>query len=251
MLLKNKVAVVTGGAAGIGRGIVEKLASEGASVVIADLDEDRGEGLVQSVQDAGGNAWFVPFDAADIESIQALAARSIELAGKVDCLVNNAAVTRRIGILDLTPDDWDWIQSINTRGLFFCLQTFARHMTETGGGQIVNISSVSGKGIKGASNASYAASKAAAIVIARIAASELGRFNINVNSVCPGPVRTELLQRLIEQDPGIIAGMEADSAMGQIADPKDIADVVAFLCSDLAKSVTGQSINVDYGLIWD
>lgn len=251
MLLKNKNVVVTGGSAGIGRSICTRMAEEGARIVIADIDEAGGKQVEAEIRAKGGEAWFVHADIANISSIESMFEQSVNLVGRIDALVNNAGVTRRIPILELSPTDWDWIQNINTRGAFFCLQTAARLMKAQNYGRIVNIASVSGKGVKGSSNASYAASKAAAIVVARIAANELGRFNINVNSVVPGPVRTELLDLLEEQDPKIIEDMKQKSARGAIAMPIDIANAVVFLCSQLADSVTGQSINVDNGLLWD
>lgn len=251
MLLKGKNAVITGGASGIGKSICLRLAEEGARIVIADRDEERGRILESEMRGMGREAWFVPLDAARVDSIQAMMRNSLAITGRIDVLVNNAAVTRRIPLLDISPEDWDWIQNINTRGLFFCLQEAARHMKEQGYGRIVNISSISGKGVHGSSNASYAASKAAAIVVARIAANELGPFNVNVNSVVPGPVRTEMLDLLEQQNPKIIHDMKAKCARREIASPQDIANAVVFLCSPLADSITGQSINVDNGLLWD
>lgn len=251
MLLKDRNIVVTGAAAGIGLAIAERMMEEGANVVLADIDEERGKAQAKRLSAGAGKAWFVGFDAADIGSIDRMAAAAIELTGGVDGLVNNAGVTRRIGILDITPQDWDWIQATNTRGLFFCLQRFAAHMRERDGGRVVNISSISGKGVRGASNASYAASKAAAIAVARVAAGELGKYNINVNSICPGLTRTELLDRIEQSNPQIIEDMKNSTALGRICGTADIADAVVFLCSDMAANITGQSINVDGGLVWD
>lgn len=251
MLLDRKRAIVTGGAAGIGRSICLRMAEEGARVVITDIDTDAGKELETEIRKKGGEAWFVRGDVSDLDSIEAMFAEGVKLAGGLDILVNNAGVTRRIPILEITAKDWDWIQNINTRGTFFCLQRAALIMKEQGYGRIVNIASVSGKGVKGSSNASYASSKAAAIVMARVAANELGRFNINVNSVVPGPVHTELLEALDSQVPGLIENMKQNSARGEVAMPRDIANAVIFLSSHLADSVTGQSINVDNGLLWD
>lgn len=252
MLLDSKNAIVTGGSAGIGRAICLRMAEEGANVVIGDVDEARGREVEAEIRAAGGTAWFVPLDVAETASIDAMVERTLKLVeGGIDILVNNAGVTRKIPILEITEQDWDWVQNINTRGLFFCLQRVARHMSERGYGRIVNIASVSGKGVKGSSNASYAASKAAAIVVARIAANELGRSGINVNTVVPGPVKTELIETLESQDPGLIATLSAQSARGVIAAPEDVANATIFLCSALADNITGQSINVDNGLLWD
>jgi len=251
MLLKNKNALVTGAAAGIGKGISERFIAEGANVVIADRDADRGRALEAALRKDGGNVHFVEFDAADLRSIDNLVGRSIEIMGHVDCLANNAGVSKRIGILDITEADWDWIQSINSKGMFFCMQRVAAHMKTRGCGKIVNIASIAAKGAKGTSNACYAASKATALITARVAAAELGEFGINVNAVCPGPTRTELMDRLAAASPEIIANMIRDSSLRRMSTPHHIADAVVYLCSSLADNVTGQSINIDGGILWD
>lgn len=251
MLLRDKTALVTGGAAGIGRGVCELLNAEGARIVIADRDAEKGKTLEASLRERGGEAWFVEFDAASLASIDALVAEAIRLLGHIDCLVNNAGVSRRVGILDIDEETWDWIQSINSKGMFFCLQRVAAHMKQRGGGRIVNMASIAAKGAKGTSNACYAASKATALIVARVAAAELGQYGITVNSVCPGPTRTELMDRLEAANPQLIADMIANSSLGRISTPDDIAGAVLYLCSPLAANVTGQSINVDGGILWD
>ncbi len=251
MLLRGKNALVTGGSAGIGKGVCERFVAEGARVVIADRDVDKGKELEAALRERGGEAWFIAFDAANLPSIATLVAESIETLGHIDCLVNNAGVSKRIGILDITEADWDWIQSINSKGMFFCLQHVAAHMKQRGGGKIVNMASIAAKGAKGTSNACYAASKATALITARVAANELGEFGINVNSVCPGPTRTELMDRLEAASPEIIADMVKNAALRRMSTPHNIADAVVYLSSSLADNVTGQSINVDGGILWD
>ncbi|WP_261530335.1 SDR family NAD(P)-dependent oxidoreductase [Burkholderia multivorans] len=251
MLIRNKTAVVTGAASGIGAAIAERLAEEGAHVILTDVDDARGNELTTRLTDRGRKASYLHCDSGNLESIAAMTARAVAENGRVDVLVNNAGVTRKIKLLDLTPADWDWIQNVNTRGLFFTMQGFARHMAEAGGGVIVNIASIAGKGAKATSNASYAASKAAAIVMSRVAANELGGSGIRVNAVCPGATRTALLDDLEKANPAGFRKMLDDTALGRFASPRDIADAVLFLASDLSSSITGQSINVDNGLMWD
>lgn len=251
MLLEGKAVMVTGGAAGIGRAVCERVAAEGASVVIADLDAARGIELEASLRSKQAKAWFVSCDVGHLPTIDDAIAQAIELAGGIDVLVNNAGVTRRISLLDMDEASWDWIQTINTKGLFFCLQRAAAHMKENGGGRIVNMASISGKGMKGASNVSYAASKGAALALTRVAANELAPYGITVNAVCPGVTRTELVDRMIQQNPAIIDDIVASSALRRFMEPADIADAVLFLCSPLSRNVTGQSINVDGGTMWD
>ncbi|AOR72838.1 hypothetical protein BBJ41_35155 [Burkholderia stabilis] len=251
MLIGNKTAVVTGAASGIGAAIAERLAEEGAHVILTDVDDPRGNELTTRLIRRGLKASYVHCDSSNLESISTMTARAIAQNGRVDVLVNNAGVTRKIKLLDLTPEDWDWIQNINTRGLFFTMQAFARHMAEAGGGAVVNIASIAGKGARGTSNACYAASKAAAIVMSRVAATELGGSGIRVNAVCPGATRTRLLDDLEKANPVGFRKMLDDTALGRFARPRDIADAVLFLASDLSSSMTGQSINVDNGLMWD
>lgn len=251
MLLDQKTAVVTGAAAGIGAAIAERLAEAGAQVVLADVNADQGAALAARLAGRGLVAHFVPCDVGDLGAIAALKDHAVAIHDRIDILVNNAGVTRKIPMLELTPADWDWIQGINTRGLFFCMQTFAHHMKDVGGGVVVNIASIAGKGAKATSNASYAASKAAAIVMSRVAANELGRHGIRVNAVCPGATRTALLDQLERANPAGFQAMLDDTALGRFATPRDVADAVLFLASDLSASITGQSLNVDNGLMWD
>ncbi|MFT4195841.1 SDR family NAD(P)-dependent oxidoreductase [Ottowia sp.] len=250
-LMANKTVVVTGAAAGIGAAIAERLAEAGGKVVLTDVNASQGQELAAKLTSRGLQASFIRCDVGDLDSITAMTTEAIATHGRIDVLVNNAGVTRKILILDLTPADWDWIQNVNTRGLFFCMQGFAKHMKEMQGGAIVNIASIAGKGAKATSNACYAASKAAAIVMSRVAANELGRHGIRVNSVCPGATRTVLLDALEKANPSGFQAMLDQTALGRFATPRDIADATLFLASDLASSITGQSINVDNGLMWD
>ncbi|MFT3780106.1 MAG: SDR family oxidoreductase [Ottowia sp.] len=251
MLIAKKTAVVTGAASGIGAAIAERLAEEGAYVILTDVDDARGGELSRALVERGLKASYIHCDSGNLESIAGMIDKAVAQNGRVDILVNNAGVTRKIKLLDLTPRDRDWIQNVNTRGLFFTMQGFARHMVEAGGGVVVNIASIAGKGVKATSNACYAASKAAAVVMSRVAATELGRSGVRVNSVCPGATRTALLDDLEKANPVGFQKMLDETALGRFATPRDIADAVLFLASDLSSSVTGQSINVDNGLMWD
>lgn len=250
-LLQGKTAIVTGAGAGSGLAIARRLASEGARVVIAERDPARAGQAAEDIAAAGGEAVAVEVDIAEIASIDRMVAQVATRFGRIDILVNNAGVSRKIPLLELTPEDWDWIQSVNTRGTFFCLQRVASRMKETGGGCIVNIASIAGKGLRGASNASYSASKAAIIGIGRSAAMELGPFGIRVNTVCPGLTRTELAEEMERSVPGFLTHRSAESALGRVSEPDDIATAVLFLCSELSRNVTGQSLNVDGGTVWD
>jgi NAD(P)-dependent dehydrogenase (short-subunit alcohol dehydrogenase family) len=185
--------------------------------------------------------------------------QTIEELGQIDILVNNAGVTRRADIMDLTEQDWDRIHRVNAKGVFFCLQRAAREMIPRRSGRIVNIASIAGKGYAGASNAAYAASKGAVIGLTKLAALQLAQHNINVNSVCPGVTRTALsdanLKTRAEQENVTLAEMERRRAeaipLKRANDPEDIAAMAVFLASPGGRNITGQSFNVDGGLILD
>jgi NAD(P)-dependent dehydrogenase (short-subunit alcohol dehydrogenase family) len=177
--------------------------------------------------------------------------------GRIDVLVNNAGVTRRAYIMDLTEEDWDRIFRVNAKGVFFCLQRVAREMIPRRSGRIINIASIAGKGFPGTSNAIYAASKGAVISLTKTAAQQLGRHDINVNAVCPGIVRTTLYADMVR----VIAEKEGKSVeeverrgvqsvpLQRANEPEDIADMIVFLASPGARNISGQAFNVDGGLV--
>lgn len=243
--------LVTGAAAGIGQSIAKRMSEEGATLALADIKEKEGRALETQLCKDGGTAFFIPVDLANVASIRKMVETAISRMGQIDVLVNNGGVTQRRGLFEIDEEKWDWIQSINTRGLFFCLQAVALHRKERRSGKIINMASIGGKGVKGTSNASYSASKAAAIAIARVAAQELGPFNINVNSVCPGLTRTEMLADLEKANPALLDSVRSMAALKRINEPVDVANAVVFLNSSLADNITGQSLNVDSGILWD
>jgi NAD(P)-dependent dehydrogenase (short-subunit alcohol dehydrogenase family) len=183
--------------------------------------------------------------------------QTLDTFGRIDLLVNNAGVTRRAYIMDLTEEDWDRIHRVNAKGVFFCLQRVAREMIPHREGRIVNIASIAGKGYEGTSNAAYAASKGAVISLTKTAAQQLAQHNINVNAVCPGVTNTALSQASLEiraQQEGVsveeIQRRRAETIpLRRANEPEDIAAMVAFLGSAGARNITGQSFNVDGGII--
>jgi NAD(P)-dependent dehydrogenase (short-subunit alcohol dehydrogenase family) len=198
-------------------------------------------------------------DVGNLQDIDRMVRQAIATFGQVDILVNNAGVTRRAYIMDLTEEDWDRIHRVNAKGVFFCLQRVAREMIPRRSGRIINIASIAGKGYAGTSNAAYAASKGAVISLTKIAALQLARHDINVNAICPGVTRSALSEANLHvraQEEGVtLEEMERRRAqaipLGRPNDPADIAAMAVFLASPGARNITGQSFNVDGGIIPD
>ncbi len=259
MILEDKVALVTGAGQGIGEAIAMALSEAGATVVVADIDSARAETVAAAIASLQRRALAIGADAGDVAEIQRMVDAAIDAFGPIDILVNNAGVTRRADIMDITEADWDRIHRVNAKGVFFCLQAVARTMIPRRSGRIVNIASISGKGYPGASNAAYAASKGAVISLTKTAAQQLGAYDITVNAVCPGVTRTALsdanLRVRAEQEGLSLEAMEKRRAdaipLKRANDPSDIAAMVVFLASPGARNITGQSYNVDGGLVPD
>ena len=234
------------------------MSAAGAHVAVADIDADAANAVVASIAARGGpDAIAVSADVGDLDQIDRIVRTTVDRFGQLDGLVNNAGVTRRAYIMDLSEEDFDWIHRVNVKGVFFCLQRAAREMIPRREGFIINIASIAGRGFAGTSNAIYAASKGAVISLTKTAAQQLARHNINVNAVCPGVVRTPLYEKIIEkraQQKGFSkADAEAEAARGiplrRVNEPEDIAAMVVFLASAAARNITGQSLNVDGGLV--
>jgi len=259
MRLEGKVTIVTGAGAGVGKAVALRYAREGARVVVAEIDEPSGEKTTAEIVGAGREAVFIRADLGRLPDIGALVKRTVDTFGQIDILMNNAGVTRKLDFFEVTEADWDWIHSVNAKGAFFCMQAVAREMARRREGKIVNVASIAGKGFRGTSNVAYAGSKGAVIAMTRIAASQLAPHNINVNAICPGVTRTALYERIIEgvaarekiSAAEATAKMDASIPLRRSNTPDDIADLAVFLASDEARNITGQSWNVDGGIMWD
>jgi NAD(P)-dependent dehydrogenase (short-subunit alcohol dehydrogenase family) len=257
MTLSDKIALVTGAGQGIGKACALTIAAQGADVAVVDINGQTAEQTASEVIALGRQGLALQADVGDVSAIDRMVRQTIDTFGRIDLLVNNAGVTRRAYIMDLTEADWDRIHRVNAKGVFFCLQRVAREMIPRREGRIVNIASIAGKGYEGTSNAAYAASKGAVISLTKTAAQQLAQHNINVNAVCPGVTNTPLSQASLEiraQQMGVsVEDMQQQRVeaipMRRANEPEDIAAMVAFLGSAGARNITGQSFNVDGGII--
>jgi 3-oxoacyl-[acyl-carrier protein] reductase len=242
---EGRVAVVTGGAKGIGRAIATHLAQGGAKVVVAGRSEGPLEELRAEIQAQGGEAVAVRADVAVEADADALCARAIEAFGKAEILVNNAGVTKDGLLLRMSDADWDQVIDTNLKGAFHCTRAFARPMVRQKWGRIVNIASVIGL-IGNAGQANYAASKAGLLGLTKAVAKELASRHITVNAVAPGFIETAMTDSLGEK---VREGLMAQIPMGRLGKAEDVAQAVGFLCSEGAAYVTGQVLTVDGGMV--
>jgi 3-oxoacyl-[acyl-carrier protein] reductase len=242
---EGRVAVVTGGARGIGRAIATHLAQGGARVVVAGRSEGPLEELRAEIQAQGGEAVAVRADVAVEADADALCARTIEAFGKAEILVNNAGVTRDGLLLRMSDADWDQVIDTNLKGAFHCTRAFARPMVRQKWGRIVNIASVIGL-IGNAGQTNYAASKAGLLGLTKAVAKELASRHITVNAVAPGFIETAMTDALGEK---VREGLMAQIPMGRLGKAEDVAQAVGFLCSEGAAYVTGQVLTVDGGMV--
>ena len=245
MLLKEKVAIVTGGGQGIGKAIAQRLAQHEAQVVVCDIDEALAKDVAVELQSAHGHSCMgLKVDVGDFEQFKALAETVLEKFGKIDILVNNAGITRDQLLMRMSDEEWDQVLKINLKGAFNGCRAIVRSMTKQRCGRIINISSV--VGIMGnAGQANYSASKAGLIGLTKTLAKELASRNITVNAVAPGFIKTRMTDVLSET---IKKNIIQQIPLQRLGLPEDIANTVLFLASDLAGYITGEVIKVDGGL---
>jgi 3-oxoacyl-[acyl-carrier protein] reductase len=238
--LHDQVALITGAASGIGKAIAQALASEGARVIVADLNEQAGQTAARQLA-SRSPARFVRCDVADEDSVEAAVGSALEVEGRLDIMVNNAGIiTAPASLIDSQAADWDRHFAINLRGVFFGVKHAARVMLQTGG-CIVNIASVAGMG--GAPKLGpYGATKAAVIQLTQTAALELARYHIRVNALCPGWTDTPLLDGLERSK------LQRQIPLGRLGQPEEIASLVVYLASDAAAFITGSAIRIDGGI---
>ena len=251
MRLQGKVALVTGSGQGIGRAIAVRLAQEGARVVVEDRsDSDAAEETLAQVRQAGSDGSVVAGDVADAQADRRVIEQAVAAMGRLDVLVNNAGIERRAEFLDVTEADFDAVLGVNLRGAFFATQAFARHVrSRDGGGAVVNISSVHEE-LPFPHFASYAASKGGLKMLMRNLSIELAPLGIRVNNVAPGAVSTPINASLLANHAELDA-LLANIPLRRLGTPEDVANAAAFLASDEAAYVTGTTLVVDGGLLWN
>ena len=245
MNLEGKIALVTGASRGIGEVIALRLARAGAKVAVGyHTGADAAAGVVDSVASLGGEALAVGGDVSQEAEAESVVKRVVQRWDKIDVLVNNAGITRDKLLLRMTADEWDEVIKVNLRSAFLCTKLVLAHMIRQRHGRIVNISSVVGlSGNPGQAN--YAASKAGLIGFTKATAREVASRNITVNAVAPGYITTAMVEQLPED---VQKAILARIPMARFGTPEDVAEVVAFLCSDAAGYVTGQVIGIDGGM---
>ena len=248
--LTGRAAIVTGGARGIGRAIVQMLAEAGADVLIGDIRADEAEATAAALCAATGRrVEAVKVDVSDLEHVEALRDHALKTLGKIDILVNDAGWDRLTPFLRTTPELWDRIIGINYKGVIHTCYTVLPHMVERKSGCIVNVSSDSAR-VGSFGEAIYAGSKAAVVAFSKTLAREHARDNIRVNVVCPGLAETQLVDEMNEDELGrkILGSIKGAIPMKRFAAPEEIAPMVLFLASDASRYVTGQVVSVDGGL---
>jgi NAD(P)-dependent dehydrogenase (short-subunit alcohol dehydrogenase family) len=247
MRLQDKVALVTGAAAGIGAAIATRFAAEGAQVLIGDLNADEGEKLVRTIQRSGSRARFVPLDVTREESWRETLHNIRTAEGRLDILVNNAGITKRIPIVDMPTEDFEAVMAVNVRGVFLGIKTLLPFMKEKGGGSIVNISSICGLVGHRFTNETYTTSKGAVTLLTKSVAVRYARDNIRCNSVHPGTADTPMVRELFK-DPERQKERLDEVPLGRLATVQDVANATLFLASDEAAYITGAALPVDGGL---
>lgn len=249
--LEGKVAVISGGASGIGLGTAKRLAEFGAKVALLDIQDENGPMVAGEIEDMGGTAIYIHCDVRESEECQAAVEKTVQSFSRIDILFNNAGVAIRKNVVDLEPDEWDLALDVSLKGQYLLSKYVIPHMIKSGGGSIINTGS--GWSLRGGENAaSYCAMKGGTLNMTRAMAIDHGKHNIRVNCVCPGDVDTPMLQSECEQlggtyDEAYKRCCAVDRPLARMGTVEDVANAVLFLSSDMSSWVTGTHLVVDGG----
>jgi len=253
--MKGKVAIVTGGASGIGLAIVEMLAQQGVSCVIADLDASGGERAAETLQEAGADCLFVATSVSQPGDVRHLIEATMERFGRLDILVNNAGLQFVSPVVDFPEERWDTLIGVMLTGTFLCCKYALPHMIRQKWGRIINVSSVHGK-VASPFKVAYISAKHGVLGLTKVVALEMGEHNITCNAICPGYVRTPLVEKQIADQARVNGISEQDvvqkimlapAAIRRMLEPREVASLVVYLCSDDAAGITGAALDIDLG----
>lgn len=245
MRLKDKVALVTGGARGIGQAIAMVFAKEGADIVVADVNLEAAQKTASEIESLGRKALALEMDVTDYQKVEECVNKILDKFGKVDILVNNAGITKDNLLLRMSQAEWDAVINVNLKGTFNCIKAVSRPMVKQRSGKIISIASIIGlMGNWGQAN--YAASKAGVIALTKTVAKELASRNINANSVAPDFIQTDMTAKLSDV---LKAKMMEAIPMARLGTPEDVANLCLFLASEDSSYITGQTITVDGGMV--
>jgi len=246
--VEGKVALVTGGASGIGRATALTFAREGAKLVIADINADGGQQTVHMITENGGEAIFVRTDVSQAAEVQALISQAVATYGRLDCAHNNAGIGSRprAPLHECTEETWDRVLGINLKGVWLCMKYEIIQMLTQGTGTIVNTASIMGLVGSWSGSGAYNASKHGVVGLTKTAALEYAKLGIRVNCVCPGYIQTAMS---VQNDPERQAQIIAREPIGRVGTPEEVAEAVVWLCSDAASFVTGHTMTVDGGYV--
>ena len=244
---QGKIALVTGGGSGIGRASALAFSREGAKIIVSDVNRRGGEETAARIREGGGEALFLETDVSKSGEVENLVRKAVEVYGRIDCAHNNAGI---MGLLaptaEYSEEAWDEVIRINLKGIWLCLKFELLQMLGQGGGSIVNTSSTLGLG--GTKNMpAYVASKHGVAGLTRAAAMEYAQWGIRVNAVCPGFIRTPMVDLMIREEPQIEPQLAARYPLGRIGNPEEVAEAVVWLCSEAASFVTGHTLVIDGG----
>lgn len=244
MILKDKIALVTGAAQGIGKAIALRLANNGADLAIIDMNLEKTEETVKEIEKLGRKAIALKANVANLKEAEAMMDETVARLGAIHILVNNAGITRDALILRMKEEDWDAVIDVNLKGTFNCTKSAVKYMSKQRYGRIINIASIVGE-MGNAGQANYSASKAGVIALAKTIAREFAARNITCNAIAPGFIETSMTQALPEK---VREELAKQIPMGRLGAPEDVAEGVLFLVSDAANYITGQVLNINGGM---